>query len=355
MKEIVETAVVTCSQMQVQQDIILDFLFEWKVIPAESLVALIQQYIAAQSKPAMMIPRFFVVVSTASDALLMLTALEAGVDGVVLRTPSGSQVLNLVERMQHRQQQITQRGQQEGNGADTGMLLLTPVIVTKVVPLGSGHRVCVDLSSLMQPGEGLLVGSFSRGMFLVQSESEESEFINSRPFRVNAGPVHMYVHMPGGRTAYLSELKSGDEVMVVNSQGLQRPGLVGRVKVEARPLVLVEARGSDGQIYSLQLQNAETVKLIGPAVVGGSLGCHDALVSRMSPSSRDGEQATPGMSTIKEQSNNESVCSAAALLNSACWQAISVSELKEGDVVYTYLQEGARHTGLSISEFIIER
>jgi 3-dehydroquinate synthase class II len=49
----------------------------------------------------------------------------------------------------------------------------------------------------------------------------------------------MYVHVPGGRTAYLSELKSGHEVMVVDSQGCQRPALVGRVKVEARPLVSV--------------------------------------------------------------------------------------------------------------------
>ena len=50
-------------------------------------------------------------------------------------------------------------------------------------------RVCVDLCSNMVPGEGMLVGSFARGLFLVHSECAESAYINSRPFRVNAGPV----------------------------------------------------------------------------------------------------------------------------------------------------------------------
>lgn len=87
---------------------------------------------------------------------------------------------------------------------------------------GMGDRVCVDLCSLLRPGEGLLVcsyilliypcflihfsvsinhitrvilvygyllsqvGSFARGLFLVHSECLESNYISSRPFRVNA-------------------------------------------------------------------------------------------------------------------------------------------------------------------------
>jgi 3-dehydroquinate synthase class II len=50
-------------------------------------------------------------------------------------------------------------------------------------------RVCVDTASLLVLGEGLLVGSFARALFLVHSECSESAYINSRPFRVNAGPV----------------------------------------------------------------------------------------------------------------------------------------------------------------------
>jgi 3-dehydroquinate synthase class II len=68
-------------------------------------------------------------------------------------------------------------------------LPLRPVRVTAVERIGPGDRVCVDLSCLMRPGEGLLVGSFAAGLFLVHSECEESQYINSRPFRVNAGPV----------------------------------------------------------------------------------------------------------------------------------------------------------------------
>lgn len=59
--------------------------------------------------------------------------------------------------------------------------------VTQVLVLR--YRVCVDMASLLAPGEGLLVGSFARALFLVHSECAESAYINSRPFRVNAGPV----------------------------------------------------------------------------------------------------------------------------------------------------------------------
>ena len=45
------------------------------------------------------------------------------------------------------------------------------------------------MASLLAPGEGLLVGSFARALFLVHSECAKSAYINSRPFRVNAGPV----------------------------------------------------------------------------------------------------------------------------------------------------------------------
>lgn len=59
----------------------------------------------------------------------------------------------------------------------------------------------------------MLVGSFARTMFLVHSECDESSYINSRPFRVNAGPVHAYcLAGPSGRTSYLSELGTGKEV-----------------------------------------------------------------------------------------------------------------------------------------------
>lgn len=39
------------------------------------------------------------------------------------------------------------------------MLNLTKGTVTKIQVAGMGDRVCVDLCSLMKPGEGLLVAS----------------------------------------------------------------------------------------------------------------------------------------------------------------------------------------------------
>ena len=65
----------------------------------------------------------------------------------------------------------------------------------------------------------------------------ESQYINSRPFRVNAGAVHAYVQAPNGKTAYLSELRSGSEVLVADAAGRTRTAVVGRCKVEVRPMV----------------------------------------------------------------------------------------------------------------------
>ena len=69
----------------------------------------------------------------------------------------------------------------------------------------------------------------------------ESEYVASRPFRVNAGPVHAYVMTPGNKTKYLSELETGDEVLTVDQEGTTKIAIVGRVKIEKRPLMLVEA------------------------------------------------------------------------------------------------------------------
>ena len=49
--------------------------------------------------------------------------------------------------------------------------------------------------------------------------------------------VHAYVAIPSGRTAYLSELRNASEVLIVNAAGQQRTAIVGRVKIETRPLV----------------------------------------------------------------------------------------------------------------------
>ncbi|KHG24985.1 3-dehydroquinate synthase [Gossypium arboreum] len=267
------------------ENVVIDLL-DWQVIPAENIVAEFQG-----SKTTV-----FAVSKSPAEAQLFLEALEHGLGGVVLKVEVVKAVLDLKEYF-NRRNEVHNR------------LSLTKATITQVHAVGMGDRVCVDLCSLMRPGEGLLVGSFARGLFLVHSECLESSYIASRPFRVNAGPVHAYVATPGGKTSYLSELKAGKEVIVVDQTGKIRTAIVGRVKIETRPLILVEAKidANDQTVYSILLQTAETVALVCP---------HEG--NRM--------QKT----------------------------VIPVTSLKAGDEVLLRLQGGARHTGIEIKEFIVE-
>jgi len=108
----------------------------------------------------------------------------------------------------------------------------------------------------------MLIGSFSSGFFLVQAEVNESEYVSSRPFRVNAGAIHSYI-MNGDKTNYLSELKGGDEVLIVNDKGRINKAVIGRVKIEKRPLIQISAE-KNGDRIEVILQNAETVNLVKP-------------------------------------------------------------------------------------------
>ncbi|CAI5993752.1 unnamed protein product [Closterium sp. NIES-65] len=272
-----------------REDVVVMDAADWKVIPAENAVAAF-----APTRTSIM-----GVASTAQDAQVLLESLEAGLDGVVLRTSDPSQVFALKSYLSQRSRTASQ-------------VELVPATVTAVAAAGMGHRVCVDLCSLLPPGAGLLVGSFARGLFLVHAECLQSDYVASRPFRVNAGPVHSYVAVPAGRTAYLSELTAGSTVLVVERTGQTWPATVGRVKVEARPLTLVTAKvpGHEDS-FSIILQNAETVRLVSP----------------LDPSAS----------------------------KAAATGSVSVSELREGDQVLLAVQQNAaRHTGIAVQEFVRE-
>ncbi len=248
---------------------------DWKVIPLENLIAGLQklnvQIIAG--------------VRDAEEAKLALETLEHGSDGVLLDTDNISEIKKVI-------------GIRDKAGMEN--VPLVKARVTKVKQVGMGDRVCVDTASLMVPGEGMLIGSQSNGLFLVHSESEESPYVAARPFRVNAGAVHAYIRI-GEKTRYLSELCAGDDVLIVNSVGETRHAVVGRVKIERRPLMLVEAEIEGTRIKTL-LQNAETIKLVGA----------------------DGKP-------------------------------VPVTALKEGDDVMVYFEAAARHFGIKIEETIIEK
>ena len=98
---------------------------------------------------------------------------------------------------------------------------------------------------------------------MVHGEIADTEFVNARPFRVNAGAVHSYILQPGNKTGYLSELAAGSTVMIVDHEGRTRETKVGRAKIETRPMLLVEATHGDETISAI-IQNAETICLVTP-------------------------------------------------------------------------------------------
>ena len=149
---------------------------------------------------------------------------------------------------------------------------LEKATVRNIQNIPESERVCVDTTSLLNIGEGFLVGSTTKGFCLIHSETFETQFVAPRPFRVNAGDVSAYILVTDDdpqkiyRTKYLSELKGGDKVLAVNSEGEVRIVSVGRVKIETRPMLRFELETMEGDKkiqISCICQNAETVRLLG--------------------------------------------------------------------------------------------
>ncbi|MCQ8893883.1 MAG: 3-dehydroquinate synthase II [Methanolinea sp.] len=244
---------------------------DWTVIPLENLVAQADRIIARVTNP--------------EEASLALQVLEKGVAGVLLATDDPAL--------------IKETGALMHQGGER--FAIVPFRITAIRPAGMGDRVCVDTCTLLSEGEGLLVGNTSRAFLLVHAETLENPYVAPRPFRVNAGAVHAYVLSAGGKTSYLSDLSAGDRVLVAASDGAAREVTVGRVKIEKRPLLLVEAE-ADGVPCSLILQNAETIRLV----------------------AEDGS-------------------------------ARSVVDLAPGDTVIGCLKEAGRHFGMAVRESIVEK
>ncbi len=267
-------------QLAVKLGSIVDYIIlvgtDWTVIPLENIIADLQKVDV----------EIIAAVADKDGAKLALETLEHGTDGVVFEANDFALIKEIA---------------QEVDNASRTKYELKTATLTNVKPLGSGDRVCVDTTDMMKPGEGMLIGSYSKSMFLVHSESLESEYVASRPFRVNAGPVQAYVMVPGNKTRYLSELVAGDEVLIVNTEGETRTAYVGRSKIERRPLILIEAEYKGNTIRTL-LQNAETIRIV-------------------------------------DAENNP----------------LSVADAKPGDKVKVFIEKSARHFGIAIDETIIEQ
>ncbi|MDD4731474.1 MAG: 3-dehydroquinate synthase II family protein [Desulfovibrio sp.] len=209
----------------------------WEIIPLENILAQHDEVT--------------VEVGSLERARLAAGVLERGVAGVVVLPEAASELKAIVSELKLSQ----------------GTMPLSSAVITAIRPAGLGHRVCVDTISMLRRGQGLLVGNSSAFTFLVHAETESNPYVAARPFRVNAGAVHAYVQVPGDKTAYLEELSAGRDVLVVDAQGRTSLSTVGRVKVEVRPMLLIEARvdtdagPKHGQVF---LQNAETIRVVRP-------------------------------------------------------------------------------------------
>jgi 3-dehydroquinate synthase II len=205
----------------------------WEIIPVENILA--------QGEG------LGVEVSSLDQARLAAGILERGVDFVVVLPGAVHELKSIVAALK----------------LSEGQLELDTARIEEITPVGLGHRVCVDTCSLLRTGQGMLVGNSSAFTFLVHAETEENPYVAARPFRINAGAVHAYALLPRDRTAYLGEISAGREVLVVDAQGRTSLAVVGRSKVEIRPLILITAVCGE-QRGTIFLQNAETIRLVRP-------------------------------------------------------------------------------------------
>ncbi len=257
---------------------------DWKVIPFENLIAEMHKNDT----------ELIASVENIKEAELMLKTLEVGTDGVLITPKEVNDIIELKKLL------VTEFGVE-----------LIEAEVTALQNVPESERVCVDTTSLLKSGEGMLVGSTAKGFVLVHAEVFDTQFVSSRPFRVNAGDVSAYILVPSDdtnknyRTKYLSELKGGDQVLVVNTNGGAKKVTVGRVKIETRPMIRLELEISkqDKKIkFNYIGQNAETIRLV------NSVG-------------------TP----------------------------VSIVDIKVGDKVLVHIGPEATHFGIKIKENIIER
>ncbi|MBN1932110.1 MAG: 3-dehydroquinate synthase II [Desulfobacterales bacterium] len=244
---------------------------DWTIIPLENLIAKGADVIAQ--------------VQNFQEAQTAFGILEKGVRQILLHTTDVVEMKKVFSLIR----------------TDETSIQLDAAEITEIRPVGMGDRVCVDTCTAMVPGQGMLVGNSSSALFLIHSESIANPYVSPRPFRVNAGPVHAYTRVAGGKTCYLSDLSAGDTVLIVDYKGNTTEGIVGRLKIEKRPLILITALIAEQRITTL-VQNAETIRLTD----------------------------TEG-------------------------KPISVVNLAPGDKVLVAVEEGGRHFGHKITETITEK
>lgn len=264
-----------CAAAQELENTVVKFRDPTK-IPLEIVIA------AADKSPG----RLICEAGDLEEAGIIVDVLEKGSDGLLLAPKDANDIFGLNALLQ----------------SSTQDLELSTLTVESIEHNGLGDRVCVDTCTHFEKDEGILVGSYAHGFVLCVSETHPLPYMPTRPFRVNAGALHSYVMGADNRTNYLSELKAGSTVLGVTADGRTRRIVVGRVKLESRPLLTVRAKSEEGVEVSLTLQDDWHVRVLGPG---------------------------------------------AAVLN--------CTELKPGDKLLGYIATDKRHVGWPVGEFCIEK
>ena len=215
----------------------LDFVVievkDWKIIPLENIIAKLHKIHT----------KIFTIARNPKEARKMFSILDIGVDGVIFNTGSINEVREALVYL----------------GSKSFELSSAKVI--DIQEVGDGERVCIDTASMLNRGEGMLIGNRANFLFLVHNESVGSSFTSPRPFRVNAGAVHCYTLSPDGTTKYLSELETGVEVLVFDSKGKARRVTIGRCKIEKRPMLMIKAKVGE-EVGGIIAQDAETIRFV---------------------------------------------------------------------------------------------
>jgi len=224
-------------------------------------------------------------VNTAEDGWIATMTMEEGSFGVLLSTDSFAAMQKLSMKIYNTSKAIE----------------LSELTVNRIEHIGMGDRVCIDTISKLKVDEGMLIGSTSEGGILVSSENHYLPYMDLRPFRVNAGAIHSYIFCENNKTKYLSELKAGDNVLVVDTKGMTRITAIGRVKIERRPMLMIECIAKDQRKLNVIVQDDWHIRLLAKG----------------------------------------KVCNA--------------TELKKGDKLLGVTCEAGRHLGVKITETIVEK
>jgi 3-dehydroquinate synthase class II len=255
-----------------------------------------------------------------NQSLNAFATMERGV-GVLFRTRNESAIESLTRNLAHRQ---------------SGTLPLVKAKVIEVRHTGLGHRVCVDTTTAMSAEEGMIIGSTGWGGIFVCSETHYLPHMNLREFRVNAGGLHSYVWGPSDQILYLSEMKAGVEVLCVDLHGNSRVVTVGRAKNERRPLVCIRCKVSLDQV------SPEIRKAVEESQAG---------VQKVTPAGEKLAAEDPDavyLNTFLQNDWHVRIMGADGKVRHS-------TLVRPGDELLAHVELPGRHTGLKVTEHILEK